>query len=188
MARPLIEILSASDVDTGELASTLDAMTHSERVSSIRGLPRALLRRLFDVSTALPVTPETFVPKDVPALTPVRHVGTNNMPLFRAFEKPMYRDEHGRIAGRNVQTWQFITGPGYFTLTLDGEPALDYVQLPEAAPAGWPRPTSNSRGFSYFVFRGLRDVMRASSQHVTVGRVFRLGKEQHQYFVLVREA
>jgi hypothetical protein len=65
---------------------------------------------------------------------------------------------------------------------------FDYSDLPQQCPARWPTITDNARGVSYFVYRGLTDVMRKVSEHVSVGRAFRFGKPLPNYFVLVRQA
>jgi len=149
---------------------------------------RATYRDSCSVSCTVSLT--YFVPDSTPALKPVRHFGTNSLPMFRAFEKPMFRDAGGILGGRNVQTWQAFTGPGYYVVEPpqgSNELVLDYTRLPGAAPDGWPKLKSNEGGLSHFVFRGLRDTMRYVSEHVSIGTAIRDGKPQEQYFILVRE-
>jgi hypothetical protein len=176
--------------DTAALAAHLDGMRHEERVAATRTLPRALFAVLFErVAGARSLSLDALVPPGRAPLSAVRHVGTNTMPVFRGFEKPMYRQASGHLAGRNVQTWEAFTGPGYFTVEPfgQGEVLLNYLELPREAPGGWPAIRSNARGLSYFVFRGMKDVVRGVSEHVVIGRAARDGKDMRQYFVLVRE-
>lgn len=189
----LQELLAPSAPDSAALASYLDGLSHRERLHAVRSLPRRLMARLYDVADrGTPLTLEDFAPSALDPLVPVRHHGINSLPLFRIFAKPMYRLSDGSVAGRNEQFWSWLVGPGYFTLREDstaGKPGitLDYVALPQERPAGWPNTKSNAAGFSYFVFRGLNDVMRGVSSHVTIGKALRDGKDIGQYFILVRE-
>ena len=165
-------------MDFKSFSQTLDKMTHDERVHATRSLPRADLAVLFaQAEGARHLEPGSFWHGDT-----THHIGTNNMPMARAFEKPIFRVQ-GQLAGRNVQPWAWLTGPGYFTVHRDqdcaGQVIFNYINVPPGAP-------SNARGMSYFVFRGLTDVMRGVSEHVTVGRAFRHGKPLPNYFVLVR--
>lgn len=186
-------MLSASSVDAHQLGRELDALTHHERVRAVRQLARRHFARLFEVSGQVKkLTFDDFVPSDLPPNTVVRHHGINSMPLFRVFEKPMYRTSEGAICGRNAQFWSFVTGPGYFTVTphryqgVDGI-AFDYKALPTTTPEGWPRVVSNRQGLSFFVYRDMCDVMRAVSDHVTIGKAFRNEHDLGQYFILVRQ-
>ncbi len=185
----LTELCAAERIDAAAVARHLDALGHAERVVETRALPRASFARLYEaVKGARALSLDDLVPPSTPPLEPVRHAGTNNLPTFRAFEKPMFRDRGGRIRGRNAQTWEAVTGPGYFTVETrePGEVLFDYTVLPEETPAGWPAVRSNARGFSYFVFRDMHDVVRAVSRHVVIGRATRKGAELPQYFILVR--
>ena len=188
----LIEQLTG-DVDPQALGQGLDAMTHQQRVAATRSLPGKYFAKLFEAVDGLrPVGLEHFVPQGIADGEVVTHVGTNTLPTFRSFEKPMYRN-NGVICGRNVQFWSFLTGPGYFTVAAEhergkqGEVVLDYVALPPGKPDGWPKVVTNARGFSHLVFKGLQDVMRGVSTHVTIGRATRGGKTMEEYFILVRQ-
>ena len=103
----------------------------------------------------------------------------------------MVRLEGGTITGRNVQWASFATGPGYFTVKSceqeDCSVLFDYVNLATTKPGDWPAVKPNSRGVSFFVFRGLTDHMRRVSEHVTIGKALRNGKDLGQFFMLVRE-
>ncbi len=185
----LTELCAAERIDAAAVGRHLDALTHAERVAETRALPRSAFARLYEaVAGGRPLSLDDLVPPSTPPLEPVRHAGTNNLPTFRAFEKPMYRERAGRLCGRNAQTWEVVTGPGYFTVAPRerGEILFDYTVLPEETPPGWPPVRSNARGLSYFVFRDMHDLVRAVSRHVVIGRATRKGVELPQYFILVR--
>lgn len=190
MSVDLVSLLRSPRIDREAIAGYFDALSHAERVRTTRGLPRELLPTLFAAAEGFrPLTSEALVPPAAPLSFVARHIGTNNLPMWRSFEKPMYRDARGRIAGRNVQRFEWLTGPGYFTVSPagPGEVLFDYAALPEGVPPGWPPLRSNARGLSYFVFRELRDVVRAVSRSLLVGRAYRGTKPLPQYFLLVRE-
>ena len=185
----LSDLARASPIDMQAVARHLDALTPADRVRQTRSLDRALFSRLFAAAAGVArVRLEDLVPAGAAPLTVVAHDGTNNLPAFRAFGKPMYRDAQGRVCGRNEQTWEGLTGPGYFSVRAhgDGEVVFDYTALPTETPSGWPAVTSNARGLSYFVFREMTDVVRRLARDVVIGRAQRGAKELPQYFVLVR--
>jgi hypothetical protein len=171
--------------DPDKLAEALNSMTHTERVQVTRAMSGLAIERLFDTVIGHSLDPEYFLTFDI---TP--HAGTNNMLVARAFQKIFYRTTSG-IAGRNAHRFDWLTGPGYFSVKKNDHAAdviFDYSDLPQQCPARWPTITDNARGVSYFVYRGLTDVMRKVSEHVSVGRAFRFGKPLPNYFVLVRQA
>jgi hypothetical protein len=185
----LNNLLARDHLDCSEIASMLDSATHDERVRLTRNISRQNFQRLYAaVKGFKPISVDELVPTSE-ALSPVEHVGTNNLPLAREFSKVMYREPNGGAAGRNVQTLSWATGPGYFTVEphQDGEVIINYLKLPEARAPEWPAITDNARGLSYFIYRGMHDVMRGISKHVTIGRARRFGKDLPNYFVLVRK-
>ncbi len=184
----ILELIRRDGVDVASLAARLDAMGHDERVRCLYSVRRRDFARIFTAAAGYRrIDLDYAVAARVPALQSVRHVGINSLPLFRDFAKLMYRTSTG-AAGRNSLMWSWVTGPGYFTVRAEeGELLLDYVELPEQHPLDWPPVRSNARGFSFFVFRGLVDRVRAISDHVTIGRAFRNGKPTRNYFFLVRE-
>lgn len=186
----LVELLQSETIDCQQIDAHLEALGHTERVAQTRALPGKLFKPLFDaVAGHRKLAVEDLVPANSARFAVVPFWGINNMPAFRRFQKPLYRTAEGQVGGRNVQTWQALTGPGYFTVTpgKQGEVIFDYVNLPTQAPQGWPRIKSNARGLSNFVFRGLIDIVRAVSEHVVIGEATRDGKPLGQYFILVRE-
>ena len=68
----------------------------------------------------------------------------------------------------------------------DGEVLIDYLQVPPDKPSHWPKILSNSKRLSRFVYNGTQDVLRGVSEHVTIGRATRGGKDLPNFFVLCR--
>ena len=184
----LQSLLTPEKPDPEAIAQWLNSLDHAGRVAATRALPRAAQQRLFDVVADFrPLTLSDLVPSHIAAWTAVHHVGINNMPLARCFEKVMYRSADGLVGGYNAQTFQAITGPGYFSAQARAPQVLiDYIHLPAAAPPGFPAIHSNARGLSRFVYRGLQDMLRGVSDHVTVGSASRDGKLLPNHFILVR--
>jgi len=180
-----------------DLAGFLDARTHAERVAAIRSLGRAHQRKLYArVDGFLPVRLSELVPADRPALAQVRHYGKNTLPLFTEFEKRFCRlpdtdpEKPDRLAGYNFQTLSFVTGPGYYVAVEDEarrEVLVDYRQVPEIHPDGWPEIKRNEVGLSRFVYGFMVDTLRRVSQHVTVGSAARKGKDIGSWFMLCQE-
>jgi hypothetical protein len=71
---------------------------------------------------------------------------------------------------------------------------IDYEMLPsdhpnfkrEQLPQAWPAIKSNTFGVSRFVYGFMQDYLRKVSDHVSIGRAYRHGKESPNYFVLCR--
>jgi len=179
------------NLDPRSVEKSLDQLGHTERMRAMWQLGRRGQARLFDaVAGRGQVTLDDLVPPAQPTGQPIVWHGINNLALFRSFKKPMYRSADGGRGGRNEQMWDWLVGPGFFSLPeaeTPGEVWIDYVNLPTTAPEGWPRIRSNATGLSFFVFRGLRDLLRRVSTHVLVGKAFRNGRPLPNYFVLVRE-
>jgi len=191
MNNPLNDLLKTDKPNPKAIAALLDSMTHTDRVTATRSLERQAMAKLYDVVQGFKtLTTNDMVPQNLSPLKPITHVGTNNLAALRSFLKPMYRLSNGEYAGRNVQSMEWITGPGYFVLengNTTGELLLNYERIPHETPPGWPKPKSNARGFSYFVFRDLHDAIRRVSEHVIIGKASRHGKDLPQYFTLVRD-
>jgi len=186
----LIEQMRSEDFSAKAFSNILDESSHEDCLVWSRSLAQNELKKLYDAfENVKTISLETLLPQNAPAFDVVEHFGYNNLPFFRVFSKPMYRTSQGVIAGRNAQFWEFLTGPGYFTVRQVSEHELlvDYTLLPESKPESWPNIKSNARGLSFFVFRNLQDSLRAITDRITIGRASRCGKELPQYFILVRD-
>ena len=191
--RSLIEV-ATPDMDA--IAAHLDGLGHTERVRQVRTLGRRAQARLFDAASgyrALSLT--DIVPEAVPDMTPVTHLGKNTLPVLTHFAKVFARPDDGD----HSQLWGYnssgafvgaVVGPGYFVLhdhDVEGELLVDYLMLPPRAPAGWPAILPNSARLSRVVYYGMQDVLRGVSEHVTIGRATKGGKNMNAWFALCRE-
>ena len=199
----LADLLAQPTPSLDDIAAHLDGADFDTRLSETRGLGRAQQRKLYELAAgAEALTLEDFVPADRDPLQPVRHHGTNTLPLpgtFRAFEKRFCRPEagEGRLFGYNHGATEGIIGPGYFvTIPTAGNAAweergaivVDYFQVPDAAvPSEWPTVKPNSAGLQRLVYYQTRDFMRKVSTHVTIGAAFKVEKSLGHFFTLVRQ-
>ena len=192
-----LERIREQPVKPGELGAFLDGLGHADRVAAIRATTRTDQRRLYaGVEGASSLSLADLVPPGVADRATVRHYGKNTLPAFRNFEKRFCR-ESGQdpaapqeLVGFNFQTMSPLTGPGYFLARNDlerGEVAIDYTQVPAAAPPGWPAVRSNERGVSRLVYGFMIDTLRRVSEHVTIGSAARNGKDLGSWFILCRE-
>jgi len=186
-----------NDADANELEAHLDALSSSQRIEETRALSPKLQRALWSRCEGRAPTLDQIVPTGHGAGVQVRHFGRNTLPVFKLFEKrfcelPEADRESERVLwGYNEGSTRSIVGPGYFVCRVaeEGAPGavvIDYEQLPSHAPEGWPTLTPNERGLSRFVYAYMQDYLRRVSEHVTIGRAYRHGKESPNYFTLCR--
>jgi hypothetical protein len=173
------------------IRDALDAMSEGDRVTATRSLKRSLQIRLWELVDGFgELTLADFVPRATPAFQAVHHYGRNTLPAFVIFEKRFYQNARGEVAGANFQRMSPITGPGYFVTREDAnqrEVLIDYHQVPKEAPDGWPEIRDNEHGLARLIYGFMIDRMRRVSEHVTIGRANRRGKEFGSWFVLCRE-
>ena len=166
----------------------------------MRSLGKTEQRRLWDaVDGFRPVTLADIVPRTVETSREVRHFGKNSLALFTRFEKRFLRPEGqdpaapAELHGYNFQesglgTW--FSGPGYFVAVASPdrpEVQIDYRRLPAVRPEGWPPIRSNERGGARLVYGFMVDTLRRVSEHVTIGRANRHGKDMNAWFLLCRD-
>jgi len=186
----LSSLLELQGVTQPMLERHLDGLEAKTRVEEIRALSGKLQKKLWEVCAGAPAfTVDDLVPPSTPEGQTVIYAGKNSLGAFTVFEKRFARSR-GKVIGYNHQTMSFVTGPGFFTCkpspTEPRELLFDYTDVPTEAPAEWPRPRSNARGLSYFVYRDLHDFNRRVSKDVIIGFATRLGKPIDSYFVLAR--
>ena len=196
-ARELAARLAETPIDPRRISDLLDGLEHERRVAAIRSLGRGAQRRLYSAVEAFrEVRLEDLVPSGVGDMASVRHFGKNTLPAFTHFEKRFCRPsgsdarKPGRLYGFNFQSLAPLTGPGYFVAVEDpnrAEVLIDYTQLPEGHPDGWPEIRPNDRGISSLVYGQMIDTLRRVSEHVTIGSAAKKGKDLGSWFVLCRE-
>lgn len=199
----LHELLKQDPIPLLEVAALLDGLLPEERIAAARSVPGKLQARLFEAAAkAEPLKLDDMVPAGTPPMKTVRHYGRNSLPLFTKFEKRFCRPEAGtgtgtgtgtKLYGYNHQTMSFITGPGCY-VAYDGpagEVLVDYRELPEKVPEGWPKVKPNDKGLGKLVWKNMVDHLRRVSKHVSIGRAFRgapgAEKPEPNYFILCRE-
>jgi hypothetical protein len=180
------------------LCDLLDGWAPPERALSTRSLDGGTQRALWQrVEGFRPLTLADMVPKSVPALHPVRHLGRNSMPMLTRFEKVLFRGAEqaaaapAELGGLNVHVTRPLAGPGYCVAVDDaarGEVVIDYTRVPSVAPEGFPPIVDNEHGLRA-LFYGFTQIdrLRRVSEHVTIGSVARKGRDMGAFFVLCRQ-
>lgn len=186
----LREVVRAGDAEA--IAAALDALDPEARIHAARFLNGRDQAQLWERCEGRRVELDDMVPPELPAGTVVRHFGRNSLPLFTLFEKRFQRADEGEaLWGYNHQPLMGLTGPGYYVADIEAEwggLSIDYRRVPPKPLNGGPPVLPNDSGLiSKLVYKGMVDRMRKVSQHVTVGRVFKRGKWENNYFLLCRE-
>ncbi len=183
--------LAASTVDMSGLADHLDRLDAATRLREVRSLGKGEQVKLFESAAgARPISLDHFVPAGTPPLREVIHYGRNSLSVNHFFQKRFCRPDSGggELWGYNEHGLRWLTGPGYFILRDTGQPELmiDYTELPPRKPEAWPLILPNSTRLGRVVYDQTRDIVRAVSRHVTIGRDTRNGQPLDYWFVLCR--
>lgn len=175
-----------------EIQAELDGLSPNDRVEQSRSLGPKEQKLLWELCTDRAVSLEQIVPLGRVNQT-VRHLGRNTLPAFKYFEKRFLRptEDSEVLWGYNEGPTRKLVGPGYFICRVSdqpmvGEVVIDYEQLPTGSPEGWPEIKANEAGVSRLVYAYMHDYLRRVSDHVTIGRAYRKGKESPNYFTLCR--
>jgi hypothetical protein len=204
MSRELLALFDSGPVVPARVAQLLDGLAHEERVAAVRVLGKDQQRRLWDaVDGFRPVTLADVVPPSVESNRAVRHFGKNSLALFTRFEKRFLRPDGQdpaaptELHGYNFQEsslGSWFSGPGYFVAVASPdrpEVQIDYRRLPATQPEGWPQDwpkiRSNEKGGARLVYGFMVDTLRRVSEHVTIGRANRHGKDMNAWFLLCRD-
>jgi hypothetical protein len=182
----------------GAVRDHLDALEHPARLAEVVALGKSPQARLFDAASGFrPIGLEHFVAVGRAPMREVVHHGKNSLPLFNRFAKVFCMPDDPSAAerelwgyNRNPALVETTVGPGYFVAhshDREGEVLIDYLQQPPRKPDAWPPILPNSSRLSRFVYYRTQDVMRGVSEHVTIGRATKGGREMPNWFVLCRE-
>jgi hypothetical protein len=193
----LNELLSGTP-DMPAVEKYLNGLDHPTRLAEVRSLGRGAQRRLFDAARGYKKIGLSFYVKDgLPPMREVVHHGKNTLGVFTEFAKVFTRPDDAAAAktelwgyNRNPAFIETFVGPGYFVAhahEVDGEMLVNYLRLPPRKPEEWPPIVPNSSRLSRFVYYGMKDVLRGVSNHVSIGRATRDGKEMSAWFILCRE-
>ena len=187
--------IGAPGATVDSVAEIIEALGRNERIQAIRTLSGKDQQRLWELADGCRVQLTDMVPADCQPGWMVRHFGRNSLPVFTQFEKRFRLADRGETAntelwGYNFQRLARFTGPGYFVACEDPTThsiAIDYHRVPAFGTAGWPPLRENTAGVvSSLVYGRMIDHMRKVSEHVTIGRAFKKGKWQPNWFVLCR--
>ncbi len=191
---------TATTLDVGALTEALNKMSHEERTDAVLALTAKQQAVLFDaVKDRMVLRVQDMVADGKTLSHPVIHHGKNSLLLFTTFQKRFCRPgpdngatEPEELWGYNEQVMKPVTGPGYFLAHNygDNEVVIDYTAVPPTnakLPSGWPKILPNSAKLSRFIYNGTKDYLRRVSEHVTIGRAARAGKDMDNWFVLVRQ-
>ncbi len=186
--------LQSPSVDLEALASILDGLTLSARVSAVRSINGKAQARLWEASKGRGVTIDEIVPPELGPDVEVIYAGKNSLPMFTHFEKRFCRafDAPGCLYGYNEGAVRPLIGPGYFVVRYfedRSEAGVDYYQVPPdgaSLPPNWPGIKANERGLQRFVYAKMVDYLRRVSNGVFIGRAVRKGKDTNNYFLLCR--
>ncbi len=196
MSHPILQFFTKPDaVDVAGLRTYLDGLDAATRLEATRQLRKKEQARLFEaVKGAKPITLDNFVPSGVGTMKEVIHDGRNTLPAFNYFQKRFVRPpaDSGKtdeLWGYNEGSTRWLVGPGYFLTHVSGpgEVVIDYYDTPPGKPEAWPSIKPNSSGLSRLVYYRMHDYMRGVSEHVTIGRANRHGKDMDAWFVLCRD-
>lgn len=192
---PSLNAMLRSGATAAQIESYLDALPYEERLREVLAVKGSGVKRLYDaVASARPLTSDEVVPASAKVGETFIWEGRNSLPLFSSFQKRFMRTKEGQIVGYNHQAMGFITGPGYFMLheATGEEPNptelfFDYTQSPTHKPSDWPAYKPNERGLSALVYAHMHDYMRRVARGVMVGKAYKKGVDQGQYFSLTRD-
>jgi hypothetical protein len=175
------------------IARHLDGLSSSERVAQVRSIGHGLVGKLYEaVAGGDPLTMNDLVPEGETGT--VIFEGKNSLPAFTLFQKRFSRVGKD-LVGYNHQlaVVSMLTGPGYFVVRppTAGEPHpdelfFDYTIDTPAVPGGWPAFTPNDVGFSRLVYMNMKDYCRRVANGVLVGKAYKSGKPEGNFFTLTR--
>ncbi len=175
------------------IAGYLDGLSSRERVAEVRTIGHGLVGKLYDaVAGSEPLTLNDLVPEGETGT--VIFEGKNSLPMFTHFQKRFAR-VGSDIVGYNHQlaVVSMVTGPGYFVVRppTPGEPHpdelfFDYTVDAPAIPGAWPAFVANDVGLSRLVYMNMKDYCRRVAKGVLVGKAYKLGKPEGNYFTLTR--
>ncbi len=181
-------LLDQKNVTLQQIRDHLTPLPREERIRQALDLKRGQMKLLWTLTeNSERLRMDEIVPPDSKPLEPVPFEGLNNQPIYRYFQKVMYRTPDGKIAGYNNSDAAWFAGPGYYIMNENDKGMfVDYTQIPKEKPASWPPIKENTEGLSQFVYGNMHDYLRRIHDLFIIGRAYRHGKESGNYFILIR--
>lgn len=168
--------------DQPGVRQALAALSIDERANWMHGLPKRDMAKLWEEGQPLALSELIGADGEI-----IRHEGQNDLlPFFDRFEKHVVF-RAGGVQGINVQKFSWLVGPGHFSVRGEGDEVwFDYTVVPTTVPEGWPALVPNDKGLSTLVYGHMIDRVRGVVPGLVVGKVFRHGKPENHYFMLIR--
>mgnify|MGYP003393749198 CR=1 FL=1 len=168
--------------DQPGVRQALAALSIDERANWMHGLPKRDMAKLWEEGQPLALSELIGADGEI-----IRHEGQNDLlPFFDRFEKHVVF-RAGGVQGINVQKFSWLVGPGRFSVWGEGDEVwFDYTVVPTTVPEGWPALVPNDKGLSTLVYGHMIDRVRGVVPGLVVGKVFRHGKPENHYFMLIR--
>lgn len=176
-----------------DIARYLDGLSSSERVAAVTSVGHKLVGKLYDaVAGGEPLTLNDLVPEGETGT--VIFEGKNSLPAFTRFQKRFARVGNDMVGYNHQLAFvSMLTGPGYFVVRppTPGEPHpdelfFDYTIDTPAVPGGWPAFVANDVALSRLVYMNMKDYCRRVAKGVLVGKAYKSGKPEGNYFTLTR--
>lgn len=178
------------------IGSALDRMDARSRLHTTLSATREDMVTLWELMKGQELDADHFVPSGIDPLREVIHHGKNSLPAFTHFQKRFCRsdDDTGDVYGFNRGSTEWLVGPGYFVShgTKDekdppSDYVIDYTRIPAKKVETWPGIRGNGGGIGALVYGRMKDYMRKVSDHVSIGKAYKGGKEVGAYFMLCRQ-
>lgn len=188
-------IRSGASID--DIGKAFDGLSLEGRVDGMYALKSAYIKNIYGLAEGRACTLEdSFIPAGKETGRETVFHGKSTLAGASKFKKRITRLETSSgenvIVGHNKISLSFLIGPGYFVGKDETENGvkrvlLDYTLAPPGKLDDWPPIKSNAAGLSRLAYYDMKDWMWKVSETVTVGRAYRLGKWQENYFLLCRE-
>ncbi len=179
--RQAITLPAPDAVDSiDDLAASLNAATHAQRLAWIAGLNGKQMTALFHRCAGRALTLADIVGDGD---DPVVCEGKNGLPAFNRFAKVFARVDGGYVGyNRSAGIQRWAVGDGHYvaydaTDATDGAPGevvVDYRVLPRVTHPSFPKLRTNYRPLGpMLTYAWMYDLVRKVSDHVVIGDSFR---------------
>jgi hypothetical protein len=160
------------------IAGYLDGLSSRERVAEVRTIGHGLVGKLYDaVAGSEPLTLNDLVPEGETGT--VIFEGKNSLPI------PTSKGRAGRDTANNRSALDGDASGAPADARRAPPPTSCSTDAP-AIPGAWPAFVANDVGLSRLVYMNMKDYCRRVAKGVLVGKAYKLGKPEGNYFTLTR--